>query len=135
MENKGNENTKSKEEEPAKKQDSELELLVTLLKTIVVTQDNVIELNNAIKSICTQYNGNVMSKFNEQFSIICKIEAKVDNLHRIFELAKTDPNELRKANFERKNITKRSMREDLERRKQRELANVILNLKTDINQN
>ena len=74
-----------------------------------------------------KYNPNTDINQHNEKSILYKIETKVDNLHRIFELATNS--EKKKINVHRGRSTKRERIEDLKGRIEKEMARTLLGIK------
>lgn len=74
-----------------------------------------------------KYDPNIEIDLQPEKSTLYKIETKVDNLHRIFELATNS--EKQKINLRRGRSTKRERIEDLKGRIEKEMARTLLSIK------
>jgi hypothetical protein len=89
--------------------------------------ERVAEMGRLVTNIYERYDPNTEMDRQTEKSKLYKIETKVDNLHRIFELA--THSEKKKINAQRGRSTKRERIEDLKERIEREMARTLMSIK------
>lgn len=108
----------------------QLKVISEIMAFLENLSDRVKGMESLLMMIFERYESDVDKNGLAQISTLYKIEAKVDNLHRIFELASNS--EKRKINIEKNDYSKRARKQDLKGRKEREMANTIIMLKKNL---